>query len=153
MKKNLLISILILFFLTLLFYKGAGSASYPKVILLDSISNKFTPVRFDHEKHITFSSGCSKCHHEHQNNESLSCKDCHTLSPALFKKSVQRNFMACKTCHSEFNPSMPQIPDLKAAYHRSCFKCHRGIDVGIEPKGCSGRCHILKAEKTERRSP
>lgn len=152
MRKTLLISILLLFFFTLLFYQGAGSVSYPKVILLNSISNKYTPVKFNHEKHISMSGGCSQCHHEHQKNESLTCKDCHNLTPALFKNSVHRNFMACRNCHSEFNPQVPQMPDLKAAYHRACFQCHRGMDVGIEPKGCAGRCHLLKTAKTERRS-
>ncbi|MFN3739117.1 MAG: cytochrome c3 family protein [Thermodesulfovibrionales bacterium] len=153
MRKVLPISILLLFFLTLLFYQRAGSVSYPKVILLNSISNKYTPVKFNHEKHIIMSSGCSQCHHEHQKNESLTCKDCHNITPALFKNSVHRNFMACRNCHSEFNPQVPQMPDLKAAYHRACFQCHRGMDVGIEPKGCAGRCHLLKTAKTERRSP
>ncbi|MCX7793347.1 MAG: cytochrome c family protein [Thermodesulfovibrionales bacterium] len=153
MRKTLSMLILLFSLLTLLFYQRAGSVSYPKVISLDNISGNYTPVKFDHEKHVLFSTGCSQCHHEHQNNESLSCKDCHNLSPTFFKKSVSRNFIACKNCHSEFNPSVPQIPGLKAAYHRACFQCHRGMDVGIDPKGCSGRCHSLKNTTAERRSP
>ena len=153
MRGPFLVSTLIFFCLTLLFYKGAGSVSYPKIIILNSISTKYTPVRFNHERHIQFAQGCSQCHHEHQKNEALSCRDCHNITPSLFKNSVHRNFTACRNCHSEFNPSMPQMPDLKAAYHRVCFQCHKGMDVGTDPKGCTQRCHILKIEKAERRSP
>lgn len=143
-----------LFLVTLPFATRTGSVSYPEVIVLNSISNKYTPVTFHHKKHIQMSQGCSQCHHEHQKNENLSCKGCHSLSSSVFKGSVHKNFMACKDCHSEFNPQVPQMPDLKAAYHRVCFQCHRGMDsVGIEPKGCTQKCHSLKTEKAERRKP
>lgn len=153
MRKVFLFSTLTFFLFTLLLFNGAGSVSLPELIILDSISGKYTPVKFNHKTHIPFSQGCSQCHHEHQNNEALSCKDCHNVMPSLFKNSVHRNFLACKNCHSVFNPSLPQMPDLKVAYHRVCFQCHRGMDVGIEPKGCTKRCHTLKIQKAERRSP
>ncbi len=152
--KRLFLIFLLFLLSTLLFYQRAGSISYPKLIVLNSISDKYTPVKFDHEKHIQFSQGCSGCHHEHQKNESLSCKDCHHVTPSLFKNSVHRNFMACRNCHSQFNPEFPKMPDLKVAYHRACFQCHRGMEsLGVEPKGCTQRCHTLKTQKAERRSP
>jgi hypothetical protein len=123
-------------------------AKPPEAITLDSISDKFEPVIFTHERHASMASNCETCHHEHGNSGSLPCKDCHSISPSVFKDSVTRSFLACKNCHGTYSPSKPGMPGLKVAYHSKCFQCHRGMsDVGIDPKGCAELCHARKEVK------
>jgi predicted CXXCH cytochrome family protein len=56
--------------------------------------------------------------------------------------------MACKSCHSSYDPANPNMPGLKTAYHSQCFQCHRGMgNVGIDPKGCTVMCHAKKEQK------
>lgn len=115
---------------------------------LDSISDKYEPVKFNHSKHISIAGNCGICHHQHGNSGTLPCRDCHSVSPSTFQNSVVNGFMSCKNCHGVFNPNMPGMPGLKVAYHRTCFQCHRGMgNVGIDPKGCTQMCHAKKEQR------
>lgn len=126
----------------------AGSIRTPGVVKLDSLSDRYEPVRFDHAKHTAIASNCGTCHHQHGNNGALPCKECHSLEPSVFRNSVVNTFMPCKNCHGDFNPSNPGMPALKTAYHQQCFQCHRGIgNVGLDPKGCAEMCHSSKEMK------
>ena len=119
-----------------------GSHSPRSTIKLDSLVNMYKPVIFNHEKHTAIANDCGVCHHQHGKNSSLPCHECHSIKASSFKTSAHVGFMACKNCHGEYDPSTPQIPGLKVAYHRQCFQCHRGMaDVGISPKGCTTLCH------------
>jgi len=124
----------------------AGSA--PGMRTLGSISDQYTPVKFDHPKHVMIAGSCATCHHQHQDIKKLNCMGCHAIAPSTFKNSVKSNFMACSACHSDPDPSNPSVPGLKVAYHRTCFQCHRGMgDIGADPKGCTEICHSRKASK------
>ena len=121
---------------------ASGSGAAPGIVKLDSVVNEYTPVLFNHEKHISIAGDCGKCHHQHGNNSSLSCHECHRIAASSFRGSVTESFMACKGCHGVYDPASPQMPGLKAAYHRQCFQCHRGMaDVGLDPKACAAMCH------------
>ena len=127
---------------------AGGPGKNPEVVKLDSLSDTYQSVTFDHAKHASLAGDCGMCHHEHGNNGKLPCKECHAVSPSAFKTSVIRNFQPCKSCHGAYNPAMPQLPGLKAAYHSACFQCHRGMgNVGTDPKGCTEICHALKEQK------
>jgi len=117
--------------------------NFPRtVIKLDSLVNQYRPVIFDHEKHTVMANDCGVCHHQHGKNSSLPCHECHSIKASTFKSSAQGGFMACRNCHGAYDPSTPQMPDLKVAYHKQCFQCHRGMaEVGISPKGCTNLCH------------
>jgi Class III cytochrome C family len=116
----------------------------PGVRVLGGLSDKYEPVRFDHEKHVSLAGKCDACHH-HANGAASSCRECHNLGPSVFKNSVVRNFMPCSGCHGALDPGNPAMPGLKVAYHEKCFACHRGMnDVGIDPKGCAELCHAKK---------
>ncbi len=120
----------------------AGKISPRTVIKLDSLVNIYRPVIFDHEKHTAIANDCGVCHHQHGKYSSLPCHECHNIKASLFKNSAQGRFMACKNCHGAYDPSTPQMPGLKVAYHKQCFQCHRGMaDIGISPKGCTTLCH------------
>ncbi len=125
----------------------AGKA--PSVAKLDTLVDKYEPVTFDHEKHTSIAGNCGTCHHQHENFGTLPCKECHSVTPAMFKSSVSNNFMACKNCHAAYDPANPKVPGLKTAYHQQCFQCHRGMaEVGISPAGCTMMCHGKKGPKS-----
>ena len=146
MKKFVILIISIGFCLFLSVSIGAGKN--PGVVTLDSISDKYEAVSFDHEKHTSLAGNCGACHHEHGNSGSLPCKDCHAVTPDTFKKSVTNSFVACKNCHVDADRENPAIPGLKVAYHKTCFQCHRGMgNVGVDPKGCAEICHAKKEQR------
>ncbi len=126
----------------------SAAAGIPGVRILDSLKDTYTPVKFDHSKHVQIAGSCAACHHEHSMGDGLPCKQCHALSPETFKKSVAHSFMPCKNCHGTFDRDNPGMPSLKTAYHRQCFKCHRGMgNIGLSPKGCAEVCHALRTQK------
>ncbi len=129
---------------------GAGSSpggKAPTKVVLGELSKAYGPVSFDHAKHVGMASGCGDCHHQHGTEKSLSCKECHALDDAAFRRSVNAPvFRSCKGCHAPSRTEDLERPDLKVAYHRACFKCHRGDvgTVGTDPKGCVEMCHAKK---------
>lgn len=143
-------TVLILIVTFCLVYTGSlcagAAAKAPATTKLDSISDKYEPVTFDHAKHTSLAGNCGACHHQHNNFGSLPCKECHSVDASLFKKSVTNNFVACRNCHSTFDRANPRMPGLKTAYHQQCFQCHRGMaEVGEGPAGCTALCHEKKA--------
>lgn len=149
MKKIVIsvFAIIICIFFVVSIYAG-NQGKTPGTVKLDILANKYKPVIFDHPKHASIAGDCGMCHHQHGSSGTLPCKDCHTVSPSTFKNSVTNYFMACKNCHSTFDPANPKMPGLKVAYHSTCFKCHRGMgNVGIDPKGCTMMCHAKKEQK------
>ncbi len=116
----------------------------PGVVVLDSISNIYEPVKFDHATHSKIAEGCVTCHHEHPANAET-CRDCHRVDEGVFKKSLSGTFMSCDSCHGKYDPETPNMPGLKVAYHRKCFQCHKGMGmIGKDPKGCTQICHAKK---------
>ncbi|HEY6011376.1 MAG TPA: cytochrome c3 family protein [Nitrospirota bacterium] len=118
------------------------------VVKLDSLSNTYKPVLFNHEMHVGIAGDCGVCHHQHGTNSKLSCRDCHNMKASSFKSTVTSSFMACRNCHGAYDPGAPGMPGLKVAYHRACFQCHRGMgEVGTDPKGCTIMCHDKRSPK------
>jgi hypothetical protein len=150
-KKTLILSISGIFiFIAASLYAGTMQKT-PTTATLDSLSDKYNPVIFDHAKHTALAGNCGTCHHEHGDFGALPCKECHALDPSVFRNSVVNNFMACKNCHGSYDPSNPRMPGLKTAYHQQCFKCHRGMgDVGISPAGCTTMCHGKRGPNTQK---
>jgi hypothetical protein len=127
---------------------STGVQGDPQVVTLSTLTDKYKPVVFDHGKHMAMAGDCGMCHHQHGNNSSLPCKECHALQPSTFKSSAKGGFIACRNCHGAYDPSNPQMPGLKVAYHRQCFQCHRGMNgVGVDPKGCAAMCHAKREPK------
>lgn len=162
MKKTISVAFALCLFAGISPPSGAGSGSdsspgaaprltgkMPQTVLLGSIANLYEPVKFNHAGHVTMASGCGDCHHQHGTEQTLACRECHTLDPSSFRKTVAAGgFKACKDCHpASVRPGAPDRPGLKAAYHRACFKCHRGEvgTVGTDPKGCTEMCHAPAA--------
>jgi hypothetical protein len=150
MRKTVLILTIVaaIAFAAFTFPVGASGGSGPGTVVLGSLEDKYEPVRFDHAMHTAyFAKSCGDCHHEHGGYESQPCKGCHDLGADDFKGTVVQSFMSCKSCHGEFNPSVPGMPGLKVAYHKQCFGCHRGMgNVGKSPSGCTEQCHAGKKQ-------
>jgi hypothetical protein len=146
MKNTLLILLVVSVCMAVTGSIYAGNvAKAPTVATLDSLSDKYEPVIFDHAKHVILAANCGACHHQHKNYGSLPCKECHSLDAAAFKNSVTNNFMSCRNCHGSYDPSNPGMPGLKTAYHQTCFQCHRGMgEIGASPAGCTIMCHNKK---------
>ncbi len=124
-------------------------AAAPGTVTLDSLASKYEPVLFNHEKHVAIAGDCGKCHHQHGNNASAPCHECHRIAASSFRGSVTGSFMACKNCHGVYDPASPGMPGLKTAYHRQCFQCHLGMaDVGVDPKACAVMCHDKRELKS-----
>jgi hypothetical protein len=153
MRKNIATNLVICF----CFLAAAQiciAASSPGVRILDSIMDTYSPVKFDHPKHVSIAGNCATCHHEHSMGDKFPCKQCHNISPETFKNSVTQSFMACKNCHGSFDRDNAAMPGLKTAYHEKCFSCHRGMgDIGTDPKGCAELCHSRKADSVVKNAP
>jgi hypothetical protein len=137
---------------TLAFLTGISSAGdttamgdVPKVLLLESLSEVYEPVRFDHAEHVSAAGGCEECHHQHRSMKVQSCSECHRIDPSFFKKNVKPGTLKpCGECHPVSDrPGNKGRLELKAAYHQACFRCHKE-EVAGKPKGCTGICHVKR---------
>lgn len=120
-----------------------------EVFELNSISNLYEGVSFDHDMHIEATEeNCAVCHHHttgtppddprcipcHATSgeaDSPLCSDCHVIDPfsvANLEKSSNEPFL-----HHRMKPG------LKAVFHQNCLGCHQ--EVG-GPVGCQD-CHTM----------
>jgi hypothetical protein len=116
------------------------------VHVLEELSDRFTPVSFNHSMHVLLANDCWTCHHQHELGEEYTCGACHVQKADEFKTSVIHSFWKCTKCHGICNINSPEIPCLRVAYHQKCFICHQNLgDIGNDPKGCYNLCHQLKS--------
>jgi hypothetical protein len=102
----------------------------PNVVVIDEMSENYSGVVFSHKLHThmsEMSSGCTGCHHYNTTGPVLNCRKCHESN------------------RSRENVS---IPDLKAAFHRQCMKCH--LQWSGE-NGCNIQCHTRKGNDSQAR--
>jgi predicted CXXCH cytochrome family protein len=129
----------------------------PQVIVIGSVAKAYGPVKFNHASHVSNAGACAECHHQHGTSPNLACGECHAIDTSAFKKSVKLAKMRpCRECHSASYPAGdPGRPGLQVAYHRACFKCHRGDvgSVGKDPKGCVEMCHTPRAQAKLEKKP
>ena len=118
----------------------------PDSVDIDSLSQLFDPVTFDHTMHVDIASSCATCHHQTTGDpvEDPNCVRCHADSgPA--------DSVACQDCHSAKRFEADYLKKLaedntiyhvdkvglKAAYHLRCMSCHEEMGA---PNGCQD-CH------------
>lgn len=100
----------------------------PDVVVIDEMSENYTGVVFSHKLHTHMSeitAGCENCHHYNTTGPVLNCRKCHE------NKRSRENV---------------SIPDLKAAFHRQCMKCH--LQWSSE-NGCNTQCHARKTPENQ----
>jgi len=118
----------------------------PESVEIDSMSNLYGPVEFNHAMH-TEMAGCSECHHHTTGSgpASPTCGHCHD-------GTEEGDTVSCTECHASEpfssenikkmeNPEIFHIdkPGLKGAYHLNCIGCHQEVDG---PTGCQD-CHEM----------
>lgn len=150
MKKSMMIRALVLLSMGGMFAPGmAAGDKLPKVLVLDTLSKVYEPVRFNHEGHVSMVGGCADCHHQHRSLQIKTCSECHRFDPASFRKNVLVDrLLPCRDCHPKTEKSGTDgVPALKAAYHQACLKCH-WEEVGSAGKNleaCAEACHVPKS--------
>ena len=95
----------------------------PKIIVIDTLANQYTPVVFDHYLHASMAQmngGCTSCHHHNPPGKILPCSTCH-------QKGVKRTDLS--------------KPSLKGAYHQLCISCHREWNSEWQTKSNCTTCH------------
>lgn len=105
-----------------------SSKEGPEVVVINEMSENYSGVVFSHKMHsemAEMSSGCTGCHHYNTTGPVLNCRKCH-------ENTRSRENVA--------------IPDLKAAYHRQCMKCHLQWS---SDNGCNNQCHQRKGPDSQ----
>jgi len=92
----------------------------PEEVTIGEMSYWFAPVEFTHLDHTDLADDCTTCHHDQEPEDIGLCSDCHGL---------------------EYDPTEPEAPDLKMAYHQLCVGCHQQEEA---PLACVD-CHERKA--------
>ncbi|MBL4902469.1 cytochrome c3 family protein [Desulfocapsa sp. AH-315-G09] len=118
----------------------------PETVTIDVMSNLYGPVEFNHEMHVEYAScqechhhttgeiiadpNCARCHHSHDENDVVSCSECHVAD--RFNEEYIKTLEDPKLFHID-------KPGLKGAYHLNCIGCH---DITSGPVGCV-ECHTM----------
>jgi hypothetical protein len=119
-----------------------GSQDIPEIVTIDSLMNKYHPVKLPHRKiiqtmvnNIKTNKLANFFHHE----KGTVCQGCHHHSPAAKKPPK------CISCHGKpFNAKDPFKPGLMAAYHRQCFECHDAMGIKKPVSTDCTACHQKK---------
>ena len=126
----------------------ATAADMPDQVSIDSMSEMFEGVEFDHTMHTELGEDCSVCHHHatgtgtadprcvscHANSDEVadvSCSACHVADPFSAENLSQQS--------EEIYQFHIDRPGLKAAYHWSCLGCHEEMDGPTECVDCHSR--------------
>lgn len=125
----------------------------PEAVTIDILSTLYGPVEFDHALHVDYAScqechhhttgeivrnpNCARCHHNHDENDVVSCSECHVADrfDEQYIKTLE-------------NPKLYHIdkPGLKGAYHLGCISCH---ELTSGPTGCQD-CHTMTEDGEKR---
>ncbi len=107
--------------LTLLLAGGVAAAlaaDPPDTVTIDALNHWFAPVEFTHGDHLDVTDDCSACHHDQEPDEIEACGECHS---------------------ADYDPSEPDVPDLKMAYHMLCVACHQQEEASLACVDCHAR--------------
>lgn len=95
-----------------------AAPKYPDTVTIDVLNHWFAPVEFDHSGHVDAVEECSACHHDQEPDEIAACDECHSVA---------------------FDPTEPETPDLKMAFHMRCVGCHQQEDGSLACVDCHER--------------
>lgn len=118
----------------------------PDSIELNSLSQLYGGVVFDHAMHADLGESCAVCHHHGTGApvQDGNCARCHS-------NALKTTVVTCKECHPvdpfsaeylrekelDTNRYHRDKPGLKVAYHQNCMGCHEQMGG---PTGCQ-ECH------------
>ena len=127
----------------------AAAGDGPDEVEIDSLTQLYDPVYFDHAMHEEVTESlCSICHHHTLGTEveNENCMRCHA-------ESSSTDEISCQGCHSSkrFEADYLNKVDadntlyhrdkvgLKAAYHIRCMGCHKEMGVANGCQDCHSR--------------
>jgi hypothetical protein len=127
----------------------AAAGDGPDVVEIDTLTQLFKPVSFNHAMHEDITeSNCAVCHHHTLGTpiEDRNCLRCHA-------ESGPADEVSCQGCHSSkrFEADYLNTIDadnmlfhrdkvgLKAAYHLRCMGCHADMGAPNECQDCHAR--------------
>ena len=114
------------------------TATIPPDKSVITLTPKFGPVTFSHQRHSEFEAvGCATCHHTMESGDEPipSCYSCHEAryySIARIKKAGPDQAGAEKT--------EPQVPNAQQAFHGLCVGCHKDRRAQKLPTGPDAAC-------------
>ncbi|WP_457576098.1 cytochrome c3 family protein [Desulfomarina sp.] len=131
---------------------AANRPDPPEAIVLNTLSELYQPVVFDHLSHQD-NYNCNTCHHHTAGTGAATdfCGKCHDHSPP-------RQELSCAGCHLPLSHPISsteaeKIPfyhidilSLKSALHLQCIGCHQDEDG---PDGCLD-CHAFTRKGKKR---
>ncbi len=116
----------------------------PTKVTIDGLADEFKPVLFNHRRHVASvveNIKNDKLANAFHYKKEVICSTCHHNSPLSMTPPK------CGSCHkAKVDPSNPQVPSLKAAYHLQCMGCHDGMKVARPANTDCATCHKV-AEK------
>jgi hypothetical protein len=133
----------------------AIAGGVPKIVEIDSLTNLYAPVEFDHALHEDTADSCRTCHHE-PFGKPLACADCHEEAhpPESFDHEKHWEYDSCDSCHqaeaadklvcrgchkTPFDEENLAVIGLKGAYHVQCMGCHEENGVDNDCATCHQR--------------
>ncbi len=114
----------------------------PQKVVIDGLSDEFKANIFNHKRHYTSlikRVGEDKLAAAFHSNSYALCSACHHNSPPSATPPK------CVTCHSvKIDPTKPERPALKAAYHLQCMSCHDAMKVARPQNTSCTTCHQVR---------
>ncbi len=112
----------------------------PETVTIKTLTNKYQPVTYPHQKILTILSDYSKASKlasAFHGKEDVLCQGCHHNSPVGTQPPL------CGSCHKSERPAGEDtyMPKLQGAYHLQCIGCHQKMKTG--PQDCES-CHPKK---------
>jgi hypothetical protein len=128
---------------------SAAAGDGPDVVEIDTLTQLFQPVNFNHAMHEEVTENkCAVCHHHTLGTpiEDANCLRCHA-------ESGPADEVSCQGCHSSKRFDAEYLNEinadnrlyhrdkvgLKAAYHLRCMSCHEKMGVSNECQDCHER--------------
>lgn len=111
-----------------------------KAVVKDRVylQNTAGAVLFDHEMHSQITESCVECHH---NNQTVSCRDCHSDVPSNENESV-----TCEACHDDgYSPEMLEHDEYLEIEEHTCLGCHSPRSVSDAYHTNCTNCHLETA--------
>ncbi len=114
----------------------------PQKVVIDDLSNEYKGNIFNHKRHyssLVKRIGEDKLAAAFHSNPLALCSACHHQSPPSATPPK------CITCHSpKIDPTTPERPALKAAYHLQCMSCHDAMQVARPQNTSCTTCHQVR---------
>jgi hypothetical protein len=121
-----------------------AEADIPDKVVIKTLSDKYEPVEMNHRAHVLKLmqgvKGDKLAEYFHRDPGTL-CQGCHHNSPPAKQPPN------CSNCHAKnFTAKEANRPELLAAYHGQCMRCHKDMKVEKPAATACVECHKEKQQ-------